>query len=81
MLPGEPAFVSASFLVFDRKVQASDIPSTVTLQGCPLTSISNVKFAGIGTGNSDEQPKRLFEEQGRKFLPGDNGMRIGCSRG
>ena len=70
MLPGEPPFISASFLVFGRDVQASDVPSIITLNGFPMTSVSDIKVAGVRPGDSEEQVANHFEKLGKTPLIG-----------
>jgi hypothetical protein len=70
MLSGEPFFLSASFLVFGQEIESCRVPSTLILHGPPMTSLSNIKLAGIRPGDSEDHVKKLFEKEERTFLPG-----------
>src|SRR6266436_6152306 len=70
MLSGEPFFLSASFLVFGQEIESYKVPSTLILHGPPMTSVCNIKLAGIRPGDSEEHVKKLFEKEKRTFLPG-----------
>src|SRR6266849_3209890 len=69
-LSGEPFFLSASFLVFGQEIESCNVPSTLILQGPPMTSVSNIKLAGIRPGDSEEHVKKLFEKEERTYLLG-----------
>lgn len=69
-LSGEPFFLSATFLVFERMVRSDDVPSTVILHGPPLTSVLNTALAGICPEYSEKRVQKLLESEGRKLLPG-----------
>jgi len=51
MLTGELFFLSASFLVFGQEIESCNVPSTLILHGPPMTSVSNIKLAGIRPGD------------------------------